>query len=151
MTQTRFYGSQVGGKIVAPESYTGSPLKLLQADIFAAFKCILFLPYIIWPLKPQLSGPMCELNMSLKNGYDMFLHFILVLMQAPFLLSIPFWVFFPVWMVLLGSMGFFAVNGCICFLLNGSRLEHPSNPKYAQPKKEHAHEQWLFLNGVAVG
>jgi hypothetical protein len=35
--------------------------------------------------------------------------------------------------------------------LNGSQMRYPSNPKYAEKKPEHAHEQWIFLNGVAVG
>ncbi|RDW84800.1 hypothetical protein BP6252_02390 [Coleophoma cylindrospora] len=30
-------------------------------------------------------------------------------------------------------------------------MEYQSDPKYAVPRKEHEHEQWVFLNGVAVG
>lgn len=43
------------------------------------------------------------------------------------------------------------VNKAICFLLNGDKSEFPSNPAFAEVKEEHKHEQWLFLNGVAVG
>lgn len=43
------------------------------------------------------------------------------------------------------------VNKAICFLINGSKLEFPSNPKFDMGKEEHNNEQWIFLNGVAVG
>lgn len=81
----------------------------------------------------------------------MFLHLILILMQLPFILSIPFWLLFPGWMVLIGIIVFAVVNKGICYLLNGSKLRFTSDPKYAAAKKEHEHEQWVFLNGVAVG
>ncbi|KAI9643488.1 hypothetical protein NHQ30_008107 [Ciborinia camelliae] len=59
----------------------------------------------------------------------------------------------PVWMVAIGFTMFWALNLSICFILNGSRLisTYESAPEYAQRKEEHAHEQWIFLNGVCVG
>jgi hypothetical protein len=81
----------------------------------------------------------------------MFLHFILIIMQLPFILSVPFWIFFPVWSVLGGVVVFGLINQGICYLLNGSQMRYPSNPKFVEQKKEHEHEQWIFLNGVAVG
>jgi hypothetical protein len=149
--QTKFYGSQVGGSGVTPRSYTGSPLKLLRQDLASAFRFGLFLPFIVYPFTPLGSGPLCELYPSWVNLWSMFLHVILIIMQLPFILSIPFWVFFPLWTVIIGVAVFWAVNQGICYLLNGSKMRYPSNPKYAEKKAEHAHEQWIFLNGVAVG
>ena len=148
---TKFYGSQVGGSSTTPHSYTGSPLALLRHDILTAFEFILFLPFIIFPLTPHKSGPLCELYPSLANLYDIFLHGILIIMQLPFILSVPFWVVFPVWWVVLGVAGFVAVNESICYLLNGKDMEVKSNPDFVEARKEHEHEQWIFLNGVAVG
>jgi hypothetical protein len=151
MPQTRFYGSQVGGPNLTPHSYTGSPLDLLQHDILTAFKFICFMPFIVWPLKPYGSGELCELYPSGPNLWAIFLHVILVIMQLPFILSVPFWVLFPMWWVVLAVAAFMVVNKAICYLLNGSSMEFPSNPKFAEAKEEHKHEQWIFLNGVAVG
>jgi len=81
----------------------------------------------------------------------MFLHFILVLIQLPFILSIPFWVLLPVPVILFGCAGFWVVNSTIAYLLNGSQMRFASDPKYAEARKEHEREQWIFLNGVAVG
>lgn len=80
----------------------------------------------------------------------MFLHVVLIVLQLPFLLSIPFWIFLPVWMVVLGVGVFLLVNKGIWYLLNGREIECHSNPAYAS-NEGHEHEQWIFLNGVAVG
>jgi hypothetical protein len=151
MPHTKFYGSQVGGEKLTVHSYTGSPLKLLRHDVLCALQFFMFLPFIVWPLKPHGSRELCELYPSAANLWAMFLHLILCFMQLPFILSVPFWVFFPVWWVLGCVTVFMVVTQGICYLLNGSRMEYPSNPKYAEAKKEHEHEQWIFLNGVAVG
>ncbi|TVY82912.1 hypothetical protein LSUE1_G001896 [Lachnellula suecica] len=151
MPGTKFYGSQVGGKSVTPHSYTGSPLELLRHDIFSALGFYDLLFNIVFPINPCGSGEFCELYPSFANLWAMFLHLVLILMQLPFILSVPFWLLFPGWVVLLGILGFGVVNKAVCFLLNGSRLRFRSNPKYAGLKKEHEHEQWIFLNGVAVG
>ncbi|PVH77473.1 hypothetical protein DL98DRAFT_423674 [Cadophora sp. DSE1049] len=148
---TKFYGSQVGGKSTTPHSYTSSPLGLLKHDILSALQFYLYLPYIVFPLRPQLSGPLCELYPSRGNLYDMFLHLILIVMQLPFVLSVPFWLMFPVWTVVGGVAVFVMVNESVCYLLNGSEMEVESKKEYAERKKEHEHEQWIFLNGVAVG
>jgi hypothetical protein len=149
--QTKFYGSQVGSKVVIPHSYTNSPLGLLRQDIASAFGFWKFLPFIVFPFRPQSSGPLCELYPSASNLWSMFLHFILFIMQLPFILSVPFWIFFPVWSVLGVVVVFGLVNQGFCYLLNGSQMRYPSNPKFVEKKKEHEHEQWIFLNGVAVG
>jgi hypothetical protein len=149
--QTKFYGSQVGSKVVIPHSYTNSPLGLLRQDVASAFSFWKFLPFIVLPYRPQGSGPLCELYPSASNLWSMFLHFILFIMQLPFILSVPFWIFFPVWSVLGAVIVFWLINQGICYLLNGSQMRYPSNPKFAKSKTEHEHEQWIFLNGVAVG
>ena len=146
-----FYGSQVGGASTEPHSYTGSPWELLKHDILTALKFVFYLPYIVWPIKPWGSNELCELYPSRANVWAITLHVVLVLMQLPFILSIPLWLFFPVWWVLFCVVMFMLVNKAICFLLNGDKSEFPSNPDLAEVKDEHKHEQWLFLNGVAVG
>jgi len=153
MPHTKFYGSQVGGKVVVPHSYTGSPAQLLRSDIWSALRFFTLLPYIVWPLFPQDSGHFCELYASKENLYNIFLHVVLVLMQLPFILSIPFWVIMPVplsW-IICGAAVFGIINQGICFLLNGPHMRYVSKPKYSMNRKEHKNEQWIFLNGVAVG
>ncbi|KAE9369930.1 hypothetical protein N431DRAFT_547227 [Stipitochalara longipes BDJ] len=149
--QTKFYGSQVGGSVVIPHSYTGSPLQLIRQDVGSAFGFWKFLPFIVYPFRPQFSGPLCELYPSASNLWSMFLHLILFILQLPFILSIPFWIFFPLWSILGGVAMFWLVNSAIWYLLNGKEMRFPSNPKYAEKKPGHEHEQWIFLNGVAVG
>jgi hypothetical protein len=151
MALTKFYGSQVGGANTTQHSYTSSPLSLLYHDILSAFSFAAFLPFIVFPISPQTSGPLCELYPSTGNLWSMFVHFILVLMQLPFVLSIPFWVFFPVWWVLLGVSVFWLVNQGLCYILNGKNMKFPSQSKFLQGREPHPHEQWIFLNGVAVG
>ena len=153
MSPIKFYGSQVGGTTVTPHSYTDSPMVLLRQDISSALKLLAFSPFIVWPLKPFGSGVLCELYPSFANLFDIFLHVILILMQLPVivLLFIPFWIVFPVWSIIIGALAFWTVNQTVCYILNGSKLLYHSDPKYATLKNEHKHEQWIFLNGVAVG
>jgi hypothetical protein len=151
MPRIRFYGSQVGGEVVIPHSYTGSPTELLRHDIWSALGFFKYLPFIVWPLRPTVSNDFCELYPSWQNLWAMFLHLILVLIQLPFVLSVPFWIFVPVPAILAGVAVFFLVNSGLCYLLNGSQMRYHSDPKYAELKKEHQSEQWIFLNGVAVG
>jgi hypothetical protein len=74
-------------------------------------------------------------------------------MQSAFLISIPFWFLFflPLTTIIFGVGVFWTVNQGICHILNGSKTEYRSDPKYARITKEHEHEEWIFLNGVAVG
>ena len=134
-----------------PHSYTNSLLTLLRQDVASAFSFWVFAPFIVYPFTPLSSGPLCELYPSASNLWSMFLHIILFFMQAPFLLSILTWVFFPLWAVMGGIAVFWVINKGIWYLLNGSKMRYPSNPKFAEAKEEHKHEQWIFLNGVAVG
>jgi hypothetical protein len=147
----KFYGSQIGNQDTIPKPYTDSPLILLRSDILSALRFYLFLPFIVMPITPQLSGPLSELYPSASNLWSMFLHLILVCMQVPFILSVPFWVLFPVWSVLIGVGIFWAVNQGFCYLLNGNKMKVWSEEKYTEGKEVRKNEQWLFLNGVAVG
>ena len=151
MSIIKFYGSQVGGTTNVPHSYTEAPFILLGQDILSALKFIALAPLVFLPLTPASSGHLCELYPSLANFYDIFLHFVLVLIQVPFLLSIPLWLFLPGWTVLIGFAGFLACNQAVCWLLNGGKIEHWSNPKYTKNVKEHEHECWIFMNGISVG
>ena len=54
-------------------------------------------------------------------------------------------------MVILGVVGFTGVNNVICYFLNGTKTNFSSSSRYAEAKKEHEHEQWVFMNGVAAG
>jgi len=65
------------------------------------------------PMSPHSSGSLCELYPSAANLWNMFLHLLLVLLQLPFLVSIPFWVVFPVGGVLVGVVIFWGVNWCV--------------------------------------
>ena len=150
---TKFYGSQVGGKNVTPHSYTESPSTLVRQDIWSAVILSPYLQFIVRPLWPWRSGKFCELYPSPENLWCIFLHIILVVMQSAFLLSIPFWfVFFvPLTTIICGVGVFWSINQGICYILNGPGMLYRSDPIYAKATKEHEHEQWIFLNGVAVG
>jgi hypothetical protein len=149
----KFYGSQVGGKNVTPHSYTDSPLVLLRQDTWSAAILSPYLQFIVRPLQPWRSGELCELYPSWANLWCIFLHIILGVMQLAFLLSVPFWfVFFvPLTTIICGVGVFWSINQGICYILNGPGMECRSDPKYAKASEEHEHEQWIFLNGVAVG
>lgn len=148
---TEFFGSQVGGQAVINYSYTDLPWKLLAYDIQYFFIFIWALPWILWPMRPCDGGDFDELAFNRKNVFCIFMHAILIVLQLTFLVSIPFLILFPVWMVLIGLAVFFAINRALCRTLNGRTLTYVSDPKYASRQEEHAHEKWVFLNGVAVG
>jgi hypothetical protein len=75
----------------------------------------------------------------------------LFILQLGFVLALPFAVILPVWMAGAGIAGFMTLNWLLCKLLNGKKETYKSDEKYAKERPEHAHEQWVFLNGVAVG
>ena len=149
--QTLFLGSQVGGENVINLSYTDLPLRLLAYDIGLFFRMIWATPWIVMPLRPCDSGELDELSFTRENLFCIFMHVVLFFMQLAFILCIPVALFFPIWMVATALAVFFSVHWVFCRLLNGSAGEYVSAEKYAAAKPEHAHEQWIFLNGVAVG
>lgn len=146
------FGSQVGGKSVINYSYTDDPWRLMAYDIYQFFRLAWALPYILFPITPSDSGPLSELYPSFANLFCIAVHAVLCLLQLLFLLSLPLMVVLPVWTSLLLVGGFLILNHVFCLLLNGKgKIEYHSDPALAAPLPEHAHEQWIFLNGVAVG
>jgi hypothetical protein len=57
----------------------------------------------------------------------------------------------PVWTAAGLVALFMLVNKALCTLLNGEGVEYHSDPEYAPALPEHAHEQWIYINGVAAG
>ncbi|ORY60981.1 uncharacterized protein BCR38DRAFT_459908 [Pseudomassariella vexata] len=151
MDHTVFFGSQFGGESVINYSYTDMPLRLLMYDIKYFFVFMWALPWILWPIRPTDGGPFDELSPTLPNAWCVFIHILLVIWQVAFIMAIPSAILFPVWMVAIGLGLFLGVNKLLCLALNGKTDTYESDPKYAPPLEEHAHEKWIFLNGVAVG
>lgn len=151
MGSTKFLGSQVGGSSVISYSYTDFPWKLLAWDIYYFTQYIWALPWIVWPITPADSGELDELAFTRQNLFCIFMHVVLCILQIAFILALPFVILLPIWVAGLGLGAFFAVNYLLCLLLNGPTLTYTSDPKYAPALPEHAHEKWIFLNGVAVG
>ncbi|KAK0713038.1 hypothetical protein B0T26DRAFT_650470 [Lasiosphaeria miniovina] len=136
-----FLGSQIGGKSVINYGYTDMPWNLMAYDIYYFFKFMWALPYILFPLTPSDSGDLDELSFTAKNVFCI----------LAFILAFPALVLLPVWMAALTVGLFLLLNHSLCILLNGQDVEYRSSPQYAPALPEHAHEQWIFINGVAVG
>ncbi|OHF04422.1 hypothetical protein CORC01_00274 [Colletotrichum orchidophilum] len=151
MGSTKFLGSQVGGSSVISYSYTDFPWKLLAWDIYYFFQYIWALPWIVWPITPADSGELDELAFTRQNLFCVCTHLFLCVLQIAFILALPFAILLPIWIAGLAFGAFFAINYLLCLLLNGPTLTYTSDPKYAPELPEHAHEKWIFLNGVAVG
>ncbi|KAH8645673.1 hypothetical protein BX600DRAFT_484941 [Xylariales sp. PMI_506] len=149
--RTEFYGSQVGGESVINYGYTDMPLKLLLWDIRTFFTYLVYLPWIVWPLRPCEGEHFNELAFTRANVFCLFIHGILIVLQLGFLASLPVLFLLPVWVDSIGLAVFFSVNWLLCRTLNGKDLVFNSDPEFAPALEEHAHEKWVFLNGVAVG
>lgn len=147
----KFYPSQIPTSINPPHPYTASPSVLLLQDIASFFHLCRFLPFIIVPTSPCSSRELCELYPSVANLWAIFLHCLLIVWQAAFLVGILVWLWLPVWMIVVEVCIFWGVNKMICRVLNGGAVECRSDEAYCEKKEELQHEQWLFLNGVSVG
>ncbi|KAF7876534.1 hypothetical protein EAF04_001623 [Stromatinia cepivora] len=149
----KFYPSQIGSIFVTPLSYTASPFRLLLDDLLLVFINLGYFLKVFKPWTPAHSLYLCELSFTWKNTRDLGLHVFLFFLQLLFLLSIPLWILMPVWAVAIGFTTFWVFNYSICYVLNGPRSvrTYGSAPEYAQRKDEHAHERWLYLNGVCTG
>ncbi|KND89301.1 hypothetical protein TOPH_06028 [Tolypocladium ophioglossoides CBS 100239] len=150
-TATEFYRSQIGGTSVINYCYTDMPWRLLVKDIHYFFAYAWALPWVLMPLRPYGSDELDELYPDWRNLFCILVHFVLVILQLAFLVVLPVAIFFPIWTVAGGVSAFMLVNWALCKLLNGKEVTFRSNEKYAKELPEHAHEQWVFLNGVAVG
>ncbi|KAI1371638.1 hypothetical protein F4677DRAFT_457080 [Hypoxylon crocopeplum] len=151
MDRTEFFGSQVGGESVINYSYTDMPWRLVMWDIYNFFTFSWALPWILWPVRPCDGDHFDELSFTWQNIWCIFLHGILAIIQLFFILTLPLVVLLPVWTAIIWLSIFFIVNWFLCLGLNGNTYTFTSDPKYAPALDEHAHEQWIFLNGVAVG
>ncbi|KAH6686779.1 hypothetical protein F5X68DRAFT_207922 [Plectosphaerella plurivora] len=151
MGSTKFFGSQVGGPSVISYSYTDLPSRLLMWDIYYFFQFAWALPWIIMPVTPSDSGELDELAFTWPNMFCVAMHALLFVLQAAFILAIPVIAFFPIYMAAVGIGAFLTLNWALCLLLNGPSIEYHSDEKYAKALPEHASEQWIFINGVAVG
>ncbi|KJR87435.1 uncharacterized protein SPSK_01604 [Sporothrix schenckii 1099-18] len=154
-SSTSFFGSQLGGQSVINYSYTDLPWKLLAYDVYHFFRLAWALPYIVWPLWPADSGPLAELSPTLANIWCISVHAVLAVLQLVFLVGlVPAACLLPVWVATGLVLACLGVNHVLCtVLLNGigGAIEYRSRPECAPALPQHAHEQWVFLNGVAVG
>lgn len=148
---TTFVGSQIGDKSVINYCYTDMPWKLMAFDVYYFFVFIWALPHILLPITPADSGDLAELSFTRGNLFCIAIHFVLCVLQLGFIVSLPLMVLLPIWTAVLAIASFFVVNHGLCKLINGKVVEYHSDPKYAPALPEHAHEQWIFINGVAVG
>ncbi|KAI1170051.1 hypothetical protein F4777DRAFT_595614 [Nemania sp. FL0916] len=148
---TKFFGSQVGGKSVINYSYTDPPWRLVAHDVKSFFTFAWALPWIVWPMRPCDGGHFDELSFTADNVWCIFIHIILAILQLLFLILLPIALLLPVYLFIAALAIFFSINWLLCRLLNGSTTTYASDPRYAPPLAEHQHEQWIFLNGVAVG
>lgn len=151
MGSTKFFGSQVGGPSAISYSYTDQPWRLLTWDIYYFFQFAWALPWVVMPVTPSDSGHLDELALTGPNIFCITIHAVLVVLQVAFILALPLVAIFPVYMAGLGIAAFLSLNYALCLLLNGPSVEYHSDEKYAKARPEHAHEQWIFINGVAVG
>lgn len=122
-------------------------------DTFNFFYYIWALPYVLLPYRPADSGKLSELAPTRGNIFCILIHVVLVILQLGLILILPpLALFFPLWTTLLIAALFLILNRGISSLLNGEDVIFHSDPKYAAPDQARfAHEQWIFLNGVAVG
>jgi hypothetical protein len=148
---TRFFGSQIGGRFATNYSYTDMPWKLMASDVLYFFKFCWAVPYILWPLSPADSEELSELSPTWVNIWCIFLHVVLIVVQLAGLAALPLLVLLPVWTSALLAAFFVLLNKAMCLLLNSRAVEYHSEPKYAPALPEHAHEQWIYINGVAAG
>lgn len=148
---TEFYRCQIGGTSIINYSYTDFPLKLLAKDVYYFFFYSWALPYILWPMFAYGSGDLDELYPTWRNMFGCTMQITLAVVQLMFLLALPFTILFPVWLSTAAVGGFLTVNWLVCCVLNGSEQSLVSDEKYAQELPEHAHEEWVFINGVATG
>jgi hypothetical protein len=149
--RTRFYGSQIGGQSVINYAYTDMPWILLLKDFQTFFTYLWAVPYIVRPMRPCDGGHFDELYFSRGNIVSIATHVVLVVLQLGFLLALPLTFLFPIWLVIIAMAIFFFINDLLCKALNGNSLMYESDREYAQSQDKFAHEQWVFLNGVAVG
>ena len=103
------------------------------------------------PLRPLDSGDLDEFAPTRQNIFCLVIHAVLIVLQLIFVVALPFGLLLPVWAFVVAIGLFMGLNHLLCLSINGDGIEFHSDPQYAEPRPEHAHEQWIFLNGVAAG
>ncbi|KAI3402065.1 hypothetical protein diail_4039 [Diaporthe ilicicola] len=148
-----FYGSQVDNQTVINYSYTDKPSRLLLWDVYYFFYYLWALPYVVLPWKPFDSGDLSELAPTKANMWCVFIHVVLAVLQLVMIICLPpVALILPLWTTLVIVAVFVGVNKGLCTLINAKEVLFYSDPKYAKPDQDKfAHEQWIFLNGVACG
>lgn len=120
-------------------------------DIYYFFEFLWAFPYIVFPLTPTDSGELSELSFTRKNLFCVLIHFMLLILQLAIIAALPILALLPVWTATLAIVLLLALNSLLAGLLNGKTVEYHSDPEFAPALPEHAHEQWIFINGVAAG
>ncbi|KAI9372603.1 hypothetical protein BJX61DRAFT_542545 [Aspergillus egyptiacus] len=148
-----FLPPQSSTEPATPLPYTASPWRLLWQDFRLVLRSAWAIPGLLWPLTPNKSGDLNELYPSLGNIGNLAFHLILSLLQIVFLVSLPVCVVCMVpalWIsVYIGA--FVGINKVLCdvVLNRGSRVLVSRFPELENP--EHAHEHWIYINGIATG
>lgn len=143
--------------VYVPGNVDESPTRLLLLDILFVLQKSTLLPMIIWPLWPNISGPLDELAFTWPNMWDLFLQFNLLWVQVLLVLLFPimalaFW-FLP---------GIVVVGSVICVvtatkvtmrMLNGLKTTEclVGLPGGGREPVNEEEELWFFINGVATG
>ena len=144
-----------------PLPYTANPLLLIANDLVLFLQITITwpitagLPSIVLPLWPTRAGALDELAFTLPNIWTIFQHLVLIVAQVGFILSlIPLALVGLPLFYFLYIVGFVVGNKWASGLINGPRRpggfqSHPDCVKGKWPK--HDNEEWVFINGVAVG
>lgn len=153
LSSTAFIGSQTGGESVINYSYTDLPWTLMMWDVYYFFHYLWAIFYVVWPVTPTDSAELSELSFTYGNVLSLAVHLVLVVLQLAFVVALPFMIILPVWTAVGLIAGFMGVNKLLCVILNGrgGQVEYHSDPEYAEARKEHEGEVWIFINGVAAG
>jgi hypothetical protein len=146
-----FLPSQIGDKSQSPLSWNSDPRKLLLDDFALCFTKKSFILGIFTPLRyGKEADPFDELYPSWVNLKAIALHSILVVAQLGFIISLPFFVVFPLFWFLGYVLVFFIFNAGVCRLLNGTKLKLEAS-EHILPNAKHKSEYWIYMNGVSVG
>ena len=147
-----FLGCQLDGQSVVTYSYTSDPWQLLVRDVWRFFVLWRTWPYIVFPVRPSDSGNLGELAPTRENVFCLAVHGFLVVAQLAFIVTLPCAFVLPLWMGAAWVGVFLAANRLVCQkFLNSDKLLYESTMGPPREENPFRHEQWVFLNGVAVG
>ena len=117
-------------------------------DIRLVFRLLRFLPHLFFPLYPFRSAKLDELFPSSANLREIFLHFMYIIFQLAFLITLPL---FPIPFTIVYAAAFVDINKTLCMLtLNGGTPFITSNVDISDLPR-HDNERWIFFNGIGVG